>query len=110
MPANRKAALTAGLTAGVTALVTLLGALDSDTAKAAVVGVALVCVTTIAIVFLLGSQKHEARVARAATVTEALAAGGPSSGTAGARVTTSTGPKPGGGATALSSVPGKAKR
>lgn len=61
MPANRMAALGAAVTAGVTALVTLLGAIPSSTGKAIVVSVAIVVVGAVAIVFLLGWQKHEAR-------------------------------------------------
>lgn len=61
MPANRTAALAAALTAVVTALVTLLGAIPSPTGKAIVVSVALVVLGAVAIVFLLGWQKHEAR-------------------------------------------------
>lgn len=65
MPANRTAALSAAVTAGVTALITLLGALHSDTAKAIVISTALVCVAAVAIVFLHGAQKHEARHGKA---------------------------------------------
>lgn len=67
MPANRKAAITAVLGAAVTALVTLLGAIPSSTGKAIVVSVALVVAGAVAIVFLLGWQKHEARSANPAS-------------------------------------------
>lgn len=61
MPANRVAALSGVLAAIVAALVSLLGAFQSDTAKAIVVGVVVLAITALVIVYLLGYQKYEAR-------------------------------------------------
>lgn len=59
MPANRVAALSGALAAIVAALISLLGAFETDTAKAVVLGVVVVCITAIVLVFLLGAQKSE---------------------------------------------------
>lgn len=59
MPANRVAALSGVLAAVVAAVVSLLGAFESDTAKAVVLGVVVVAVTAIVIVFLIGAQRSE---------------------------------------------------
>lgn len=63
MPANRTAAIGGSLATVVGALVTLLGAIDDDRAKAAVLIAAFLVVGAIVIVYLLGHQKHEDRVA-----------------------------------------------
>lgn len=64
IPANRTAALGGALAAVAAALVTILGAVDT-TAQAIVVSVALVAVGAVVVVFLLGSQRHEAHQADA---------------------------------------------
>lgn len=61
MNTNRLAALSGVLTAVAGVVVTLLGAVDS-TSKAIVTSVGLVVIGAVLIVWLLGWQKHEARV------------------------------------------------
>ena len=62
MPTNRIAGLGAVLSAFVGALVTLLGAIDNDTAKAVVVGVAILSAAAVAITFMLGSQRWDSLI------------------------------------------------
>lgn len=57
MPANRVAALGAALSAAVGAVVTLLGAVPAAWQGPVLIAV-VVCVTVLAVVFMVGSWKH----------------------------------------------------
>lgn len=72
-PANRTAALGASAAAVVAVLVTLLGAVDTDR-KAAVLVAAILVIGILAAVFLRGSQRFDALLARSADLTRELEA------------------------------------
>lgn len=64
LPANRTAAIAAGSTAVVAGVVIpILGAVPTDWRGPTIIA-AILCLTVLGSVFLIGSQKHEARQAQ----------------------------------------------
>lgn len=58
---NRLTLITAALAAVATFVISLLDAFENETMKAVVCGVALVCLTALATVYVIGWQKFESR-------------------------------------------------